>query len=424
MLKTQTGSRLALIYLVALSVLMFALDQAWLLGLLLGLHLLGYLLLKLSAQPLQRVLKRMSLFLFFILLAYGINWSQLLQQEWQQLLNTDGLSTALVMGLRVLNLVVASLLVRLLSSADEFVSALRWLRVPATSAMVIDGVFALLSGPGMHAGMGRGNGNRRRRDPGGRRAGNNHHDKAGNRAARQSLSWQAIRQRRLQPMRDIIVNAMAQARNWLLQRTPGMASEKLDDLVVILGGSVAIMSLRLLQILPGLPIAPGHKNILIIPLYLFIAMITRSRFAATQCGIAIGVLSFFLGQGRFGIFELLQWILPGVAADLLAPLLRGLRGWIAVIAMIFAGVLLGVLRFSAGFALIMLAGGHIGLFAVYLPVLAAQVTFAAIGAALTPWLLQQWSPLKVKAEAVAGQLAAAEHEQTTKHNIEQENNHE
>ncbi len=381
--------RLALVYLLVLSVAMFRFERLDLLAGLAVAHLVLYAALKLDGQPLVRILRRLSLFFLFILLVNAVQWSALTDSpaNW---IDDDGLWTGLALSLRVLIIVVASTLVRLAAPAGAFADAIRAFGLPRTAALAVDGVFELIGSeraPGSGRGKGRGQG-------GGDGRGGGRGGSAAKTSGAAGLTWSDFRNRRLDALFDILRDSLDRSQRWIARRAPDLSESAVRDASLVLMTALAIMSVRFLQILPGLPIAPGHKNLLIVPLYLFVAVSTRSRFGATQCGLAIGLLSFLFGQGRFGVFEVLQWLLPGVAADLMAPFLRRVRGVFRWPVFAVAGLVLGVLRFSAGLLMILLAGGHPGLFAIYLPFLLSQAAFATVGASLTPWLTKRWTAME------------------------------
>lgn len=385
-LRTSTV-RLALIYLLVLSIAMFRFERLDLLAAIALAHLLLYALLKLDAGPLARIVRRLGLFFTFILLVNAVEWSALPGGPPREWIDQDGLWMGLALSLRVLIVVVASTLVRLAAPPGAFAEAIRSIGLPRMAALVVDGVFDLLGsapapGSGGGKGSGGGGGRGRRRGQGKGRSG-----KSGTSA---TLTWSDFRRRRLDALVEILGRSLERARNWIAERAPDLPAPAVRDASLVLMSALAIMSVRFLQVLPGLPIAPGHKNLLIVPLYLFVAVTTRSRFGATQCGLAIGLLSFLFGQGRFGVFEIFQWLLPGMAADLMAPLLRNVRGGLRWPAFALAGMVLGLCRFSAGLLMILLAGGHPALFAIYSPFLISQTGFATLGASLTPWLSSRW----------------------------------
>lgn len=390
-LRTSTV-RLALIYLLVLSIAMFRFERLDLLAAIALAHLLLYALLKLDAGPLARIVRRLGLFFTFILLVNAVEWSALPGGPPREWIDQDGLWMGLALSLRVLIVVVASTLVRLSAPPGAFAEAIRSFGLPRMAALAVDGVFDLLgstAGPGSGGGKGTGGGAGRGRGRG----------QAAKSGSSTSLTWSDFRRRRLDALVEILRRSLERARRWIAERAPDLPAPAVRDASLVLMSALAIMSVRFLQVLPGLPIAPGHKNLLIVPLYLFVAVTTRSRFGATQCGLAIGLLSFLFGQGRFGVFEVVQWLLPGLAADLMAPVLRRVRGGLRWPAFALAGMVLGICRFSAGLLMILLAGGHPALFAIYSPFLISQAGFATLGASLTPWLSSRWPMIEQSANA-------------------------
>src|SRR5256886_7141691 len=83
-------------------------------------------------------------------------------------------------------------------------------------------------------------------------------------------------------------------------------------------------SVKVLKFLPGLPFAPGHKALLLFPLYVLAARLTHSRWGATAAGSIMGVIGFLQGDGRFGILAVLKHVAPGVVVDVADPLIRRL----------------------------------------------------------------------------------------------------
>jgi hypothetical protein len=55
------------------------------------------------------------------------------------------------------------------------------------------------------------------------------------------------------------------------------------------------------------------------PLYIVASVKTRSRFGGTLTGLVMGSVAFLLGDGRYGIFEILKHVAPGVVCDLAVP---------------------------------------------------------------------------------------------------------
>lgn len=162
------------------------------------------------------------------------------------------------------------------------------------------------------------------------------------------------------------------------------------DIGVIGMCALAILSTKVMMIFPGLPISPGHKNVFIIPIFMFAAYATRDRLGATKVGLATGMLNFMLGFGKLGPLEILQFLLPGLVIDLCLPLMvlsrRG--GLLTFVVMIVIGALAGLGRFSGNAMAILLTGAPFLLIVSMLPTLVSQITFSILGTTLAgDWIL-------------------------------------
>lgn len=119
------------------------------------------------------------------------------------------------------------------------------------------------------------------------------------------------------------------------------------DVAVISGVSLTMLGIKALKVLPSVPFAPGNKLVLLTPLYVAARMLTRTRLGGTLTGLTMGTVAFLLGDGRYGVFEVLKHVAPGVVCDLLVPGMtapgraRGAAAWA-----LFGG-LVGAVRFGA-----------------------------------------------------------------------------
>lgn len=295
---------------------------------------------------------------------------------------------AAMLSARVLLIVWISVWVQLSSAPQAFVAALRGLRLPETAAMTIDATLALVTGgdsrsrhPGGNGGGGHGSGGGGSHGGGGGGhggGGGRGRDAAADHAAR-TLTWRDLRARKAGVVVDLLDGALHRTAAYLHRTYPHLDEASIARVTLIAGGCVSIMSLRLLQILPGLPMAPGHKNLVVVPVMLFVAK-RHGGLGGTMLGLSLGLVSFMLGYGKFGIFESLHFIVPGILADLLAPWLSSHRGpWQFAQLVVFGGIL-GAGRFAANAALIVLAGTPVAALVAYSPMLASQIGFGAAGA--------------------------------------------
>jgi hypothetical protein len=153
-----------------------------------------------------------------------------------------------------------------------------------------------------------------------------------------------------------------------------------------------MLGVRAVKILPSLPFAPGHKLVLLTPLYVVVRLRTRARLTATITGSTMGTVSFLMGDGRYGIFEILKHITPGLLCDLvLPPLLANGRqlgplGWSLVGGVIAAG------RFATIFLVTLAVQAPAVAFAFLLPGLAVHMTFGVLSGYVTHHIVRALPP--------------------------------
>ena len=309
------------------------------------------------------------IFVAYAFVSTGQDDDRWLQGPYGLAVNLSGLSLALIMCLRVLTLVLASAWVQRTSEPGALVEALARLRVPRSVALTVDATLALIGGAGKR-GDGKGGGARRKRDE----------QKDGPRgdADAPQLTFAQIRHGDLSYFTALIDRQLKRARGFLGERHPDLGERPLHDLTVVLTVSVAIMSLKLLQVMPGLPIAPGHKNILVVPLFLFASRMTHMRWGGSTAGLAVGIVSFMLGYGKYGILEIAHFVVPGVLADILMPLAHARSRGMQIVQYAAIGAVLGFGRFAANLLVIVLAGAPQLAFVLFLPMLISQVSFGTL----------------------------------------------
>lgn len=115
------------------------------------------------------------------------------------------------------------------------------------------------------------------------------------------------------------------------------------DAAAIAAVSLTMLGVKALKILPGIPFLPGYKGVILIPLYLVAARVTRTRAGATLTGLTMGTVAFLLGDGRYGVFEIAKHVTPGIVVDLAYPLVRRHRG---VVVWCVLGLLAALGRFA------------------------------------------------------------------------------
>jgi len=359
-------------------------------------------------SPLVRIINRLALFFLIIALSYAFvsvgdadRWSSVVIGHWKIPLNLGGLSVALIMCLRVFVLVLASRWVQESSKPGDIVRALQDFRVPRFLGASIDGTIRLAAGGGQRRGSGDGRG-------GGSGGGRRHM----NTEEAMSLDFQQIRQGRMAFIKEMVERALDRAEALVNSENPGMDRVQARDIAIMIGIAVAIMGTKLVQVLPGIPIAPGHKNVLIVPLLLLAAGLTQMRFGGLWTGLTVGIVSVLSGYGQYGVLEIAHFAVPGLMADVLLPLVRPhSQKWWHLIQFALIGAAMGAGRFAANFLMILLAGAPGMAFVLYLPMFVSQVSFGAISAFVTIGLLDLlWRGPPVSQEQRTAEQVAGDRE--------------
>ena len=367
---------LKLVYLLGLAVVLFFLHDWRVLAAVSGFQLLLWWASRIPASYLVRIARRLAVFVTIVFIVYGATKTRGGgESDWRPLflgleVNVEGLWTGLAMGLRVLALILASTWVQRSGAPGDFGRAMVSARIPRGLAYSIDGTLTLLTAEGTAkaGGMGRGDGS------------------GSGQAEKKRFTFAQLRRGDFGFLREALARGIDRASVMVRRDHPDLAPERARDLAIVSGISLAAMGLKMIQIMPALPIAPGQKNLVLIPFFLLGSAQTTSRFGGLWCGATVGLLSFFLGFGKWGILEIGHFIAPGLLGDLLLPLVRG-RGLLKILQLSLLGALCGAARFAAQFSVILLAGGNLGLFAVYSPMLVSQICFGAGSGVVSAFLL-------------------------------------
>lgn len=387
-IESETKALSRLLYLVCLAVSLFILNEAWAILVLFVIQAFLWIHSGLPLGLLRHALRRLSVFFLIIIVSYALLPLDNGQSRWLDIpllpgdikVNLSGMSVALIMCLRVATLVLASSWVQNSTSPQMFVQSMKQLQVPEFLALAVATTLALLSAePGK----------------GSRGSGKHGHDgRKGKRKAKVQVLFKQIRAGNIDFLRDLVSRSLQRTEDYLRTINPEISAQQARDLAVVSGIALAIMGLKLIQLLPGLPVAPGHKNLVMIPLFLLAARLTQTRFGGFWTGCTVGTLSFMLGFGKYGILEIFQFIIPGLLADLLLPLASGSSRILLMLQFGMIGAVMGLARFAANIAVIFLAGAPPAAFVIYLPMLASQVVFGIVSALVSTLLLdkqnKQW----------------------------------
>ena len=310
--------RLQILYLLAVGIVAFATADPWWLCGLLTLQILVWLGLRLPVGGLWAIVRRLQWFVVFVVLSFAFFGAEpgdrlvaLPLWRWALEINLSGVVRGLLLTSRIVTVICASQILQRAGDSETIVRGLRGLLVPASIAYSLDLVLSLLGTKGPRGGRAGGDGKGRGRGE----------ESEAERTGTVEIIRQLIKGDvgfLVELMRRNIASARERAEAY------GLKPEAVSDLAVITGLGVLTMTVRFLKVLPGLPFAPGHKGIILLPFYIIAYDLTASRWGATKLGVVIGVTSFLMGEGKFGPFEILRHIAPGLFVDLVMPAVRRL----------------------------------------------------------------------------------------------------
>lgn len=378
-LPRLVGPRVRVPYLAAVVAATLLLPGVWLVALV-AVQLALALAVGLPPRRLGRQLFKFWAFALFIVGSYALTeedpsvdrWVRVDLFGWELNLNAGGAVIGAFMVARVLAVVLASHIARA-GDPRAVAQGLSRLGVPNAISVPIDSVLALM-GPGGGGGGGRGTGGGRHRQGDGPEGG---FRDALKRLSRGDVSPIAQRMRRQ------IDRAEAHT---------GENDAATRDTAVIVGLALTMLGIKALKILPSIPFAPGHKLVLLTPLYVVASLHTRGRFGSTLTGLTMGTVAFLMGDGRYGIFEIVKHVAPGVICDLGVPLLtRGGRRPGGLTWCLFGG-LVAAGRFATIFAVTFLAQAPKIAYAILIPGLTVHLTFGVLSGYMTYHLIRAVAP--------------------------------
>ena len=312
---------------------------------------------------LARIFDRLRILFFFLIVVNaflpGPATDRYWPLAWGILVNLGGLFSGAVMCAQIALVVLTTHVVRTIGDERSFIDGLRSLRIAPLLAYSLDTTFALVGGS-LNRGAGGGDGQHRKKRWWNWIIGGGRHDGGGGgrggdpAAAGKETSggvlalFRALRNRDISPFVDKINNGLADAARHAARL--GLGRERAHDVGVIGGIAAVMMAFKLVKVLPGLPVMQGAKMIFFIPLYVLAADRTHTRWGGTIAGGIMGFLAFLNGDSRYGLFEILKHLVPGLTMDIIWPVVRKLplRIWILVI----VGWIAAAARTSTQFAMI------------------------------------------------------------------------
>ncbi|NUO54540.1 MAG: hypothetical protein HOV80_37330 [Polyangiaceae bacterium] len=303
-------------------------------------------------------------------------------------INVGGLALGGAMVLRIVAIVLGSQVARA-GNEQAIAEGLGKLGAPPLVALPIDAVLALVGGGGGGAGKGRGDG----RGGGGGRGGGKH--KHGDDSG-ESEGFLAAVKRLARGDVGVLVGGLERGIRRAEQFTSERAAPEhrgiVGDVAVIAGVALAMLGIKMVKVLPSIPFAPGHKLVLLTPLYIAASVLTRSRWGATATGLVMGTVAFLSGDGKYGVFEILKHVVPGVLCDLSVPLLVAGGRRPGKVTWMLHGALVAAGRYASIFAVTLLAQPPAVAFAFLVPGLTVHVVFGVLAGLLVRPVLSALEP--------------------------------
>ena len=372
----------------AAAVGVFLLPAWWMVAIAAGAMAIAWLGLGLGAAALARQVRKLLAISALIIAGYALfaiepgrdRWVTLDLRWFELELNTHGALEGVAMALRILAVVLASHVARA-GDPRSLAAGMRKLGMPRLVAAAIDATLELLGGGGGGGGgaaaAGGGGGGGGRGTGGGRGGGV---DGEG--------FWTSLKRLArgdVTPLTKALNRHLARVEQHLAERDPDLPPHAARDAAVIAGVALTMLGIKVLKLLPGLPFAPGHKGVLLIPLYFVAASMTRSRLGATWTGLTMGTVAFLLGDGRYGVFEIVKHVTPGLLVDLLFPLIRRYRG---ALAWSVVGLIAALGRFATITVIALAVQPPAIVYAVLIPGLVVHAIFGALSGLVTAPLLR------------------------------------
>lgn len=375
--------RLLAIYLIAVAVGVFLLPAWWMVAVAVAVQVGLWMGVGLGAAGLARQLRKLALFLCFILVCYSLVSTDPATDRWQSYsipllgwsidINLTGALYGLTMVLRVIAVVLASQVIRA-GDPRALARGLAKLGMPRIGALSIDAVLTLLGG--RERGRGRGDGS-----GGG----------SGGRRSRLSRFWRRLKKLGsgdVSALIDPLFGHIDRAESHVADAAPDLDRKLARDIAIIAGIALTMLGIKALKMLPGLPFAPGHKGVILIPFYFAARALCRTRFAATLTGLTMGIAAFLLGDGRWGIFEVAKHVAPGLLIDLLYPVFMRRPATASVLSWSVLGTIAALGRFATVTAIALTVQAPAVVYAFLIPGLLIHGIFGALSGIVTAPLIR------------------------------------
>ncbi len=348
-----------IIYILVVSVAIFVFNNLWVTLGLLGLQLLLWLILQIPLKkfkPLKKIWGFALALVFFYAFFSGTSDFVLFSiKKWnvEVALSSVGVYTGLFMVAKLVTMLLATFVVRFSTAPQQFMLGLQGLGLSKDFAAILDNILESVE-----------------------KDGSKKKGKKKGKEGKDSINIKSVIKGNFSGIPELINQRLATAREKFTN----------SDVAIIAAFSMVVTFIRFMKIAPGFPIAPGHKNVLLIPFFILGARLTKRRFTGTAIGFLSGIIHFAAGFGKYGPLGILQFMLMGLVIDLLMLLFK--RSNSVFIFGLIGGVA-GLTRVSAEISLAVLLGMPVEYYLVYSPYILSQCIFGVLSAIVTKYLIHK-----------------------------------
>jgi len=314
-------------------------------------HFILFFLIK-NKQKSLNFLSKIKWFILIIFLFHAFSGENdiiiLKIKHWILAISYDGTIKGLVMASKLVGMLLITQVVRLSMSRKEFVKGMTSIGLSQSSAEIIDQIILIVS---EQKGGGNGNG-------GGKRNAKNNKDKNKNQVQSKDVLFKGKVGNIPKRLLEKIHYATDQFSN--------------NSNAIVASSALSLTLIRMVKIAPGLPLAPGHKNILMFPVLIYGVLKSKKKAAGLQIGFISGVLHFTMGFGKYGPLGILQFALLGWVFDLILKLPFKKD---KLLFLMFVGAFGGIFRVSTEIILAFAFGMPNAFYLLYLPYIISQIAF-------------------------------------------------
>ncbi len=352
---------LKILYILIAGVGVFFINNIYFLLGVIGFHLLLFLVVK-NPQKSLKFIWKVKWFILIIFLFHALSFSgeiQLLKlKNWVLTLSYDGLLAGSIMACKLISMLFITQVVRLSMASGEFVQGMTKLGLSKNNSDIIDQIMTIVTEEKGKKGKGKGKGKNKQESD-------------------------------IQSKDVLLKGKIGNIPNRIFEKITFAKGKFTDNPnAIVAASSLSVTLIRLVKIAPGLPLAPGHKNILLMPVMIHGIVKSKNRFAGSQIGFISGILHFSMGFGKYGPLGIVQFALLGFILDLLFKIpVNKSRLWFLML----AGGIGGLVRISSEVLLAVILGMPNTFFLVLLPYIISQVAFGAASGFITKPLIKQKS---------------------------------